>query len=203
LLPHDTDVILAGTINDIKISQTKNPKPGRPNQFAMFTLEDIQGSIRSILWAESYVKYTQLVKSETIVFAVGRIDRSRSVNVNDGNMIIDDLFAVDQDGIDKIMEQLTRGFKITFDEQRHPLEKVNKLYEILRGSPGQGIVELAVQLRSGDIAKFQMSKVKIAIKSELRQRVVDLLGAESISMLKSPSKKRENKNSYPKRSWQR
>jgi DNA polymerase-3 subunit alpha len=188
-LPDRTEVILAGTINDIKISTTKQTN----NQFAMFTLEDIEGPIRSIIWPEQYAKYASLVKSESIVFAAGRIDRQRGQGENDGNFIINDLYTVEE-----AMEQLSRGLGITLDEKRHSVESIKKLYEILRGYPGQGTLELSVQLLNGSLAQFRNPKLRIEMRSEVQQRVIELLGNDSIRLLKAAPKKKENR-----KSWQR
>ncbi|MDR1268802.1 MAG: DNA polymerase III subunit alpha, partial [Planctomycetaceae bacterium] len=184
-LPDRTEVILAGTINDVKISTTKLNN----NQFAMFTLEDIEGPIRSIVWPDQYAKYAPLVKSESIIFAAGRIDRTRGQGENDGNFIINALYTVEE-----AMEQLSRGLGITLDENRHTVESIKKLYEILRGYPGHGALELSVQLRNGSLAQFRNPKLRIEMRSDVQQRIIELLGNDSIRLLKAAPKKNDNRN---------
>jgi DNA polymerase-3 subunit alpha len=196
-LPDRTDVILAGVVNDIKVSSTKNTKQGRPNQFAMFTLEDTDGQIRSIVWPEQYAQCSHLIKSESIVFAVGRTDRTRSQSDNDGNFIVDEMYTVEE-----AVEKLSRGLGITLDEQRHSVESVKKLYEILRGYPGQGTLEFSVQLRNGSLAQLRNPKLRVAIRSEMQQRVVELLGNDAIRLLKVIPKSRESRNGNQKQ-WKR
>ncbi|MDR2439450.1 MAG: hypothetical protein LBE12_08810, partial [Planctomycetaceae bacterium] len=192
-LRDQTDVILAGTINDIKIVATK--KPGN-SQFAMFTLEDVEGPIRSIIWSEQYAKYSHLIKIETIVFAVGRIDQSRSQGEsNSGNFIVDSLYTVEE-----AIEQLSRGLSVTLDERSHSVESIKKLYEILRGYPGSGTLELSVQLQNGSTVQFRNPKLRIAMRSEMQQRVVELLGKDSIRLLIVTPKK-NNRNNY--KQWKR
>ncbi|MDR0705412.1 MAG: DNA polymerase III subunit alpha, partial [Planctomycetaceae bacterium] len=189
-LPDRTEVVLAGAVNDIKITATKTNN----KQFAMFTLEDIEGPIRSIIWPDQYAKYPHLIKSEAIVFATGRIDRTRGQNDNDGNFIVNELYTVEE-----AMEQLSRGLGITLDEHRHSVESIKKLYEILRGYPGSGTLELSVQLRNGSLAQFRNPKLRIAMRSEVQQRVVELLGKDSIRLLKAPPKKNDNRNNFRSR----
>ncbi|MDR2757413.1 MAG: DNA polymerase III subunit alpha [Planctomycetaceae bacterium] len=194
-LPHHTDVILAGTINEIKISATK--KPGHVNNFAMLTLEDIDGPIRSIIWSEPYAKYSSLVKPESIVFAVGQIDQSRAQGEsNCGNFIIKELYTVEE-----AMEKLSRGFGITLYERRHSIENVKNLYEILRGYQGNGMLELSVQLQNGSLAQFRNPRLRIKMCSDVQQRVIELLGNDSIRLLKVVPKKSDNRNNY--KSWKR
>jgi DNA polymerase-3 subunit alpha len=186
-LTDQTSVVLAGAVNDIKINATR--ETNKP--FAMFSLEDVDGQIRSIIWPGEYAKYSHLIKSETIVFATGRIDRTRGQGENDGNFIVTELYTVEE-----AMEHLSRGLGITLDEHRHSVESVKKLYEILRGYPGHGTLELSVQLRNGSLAQFRNPKLRIEMRSEVQQRVVELLGNDSIRLLKAPPKKHENRNNY-------
>ena len=45
-LKHRTEVVLGGMLSAIKLSHTKNPKPGSPSRYAMFDLEDSEGIMR-------------------------------------------------------------------------------------------------------------------------------------------------------------
>ncbi len=183
-LSGNTQVVLAGTVVDIKFTATKNPKPGKPSQFAMFSLEDCDGGIRSIIWPEQFATYKDLVKTESIVFAVGRIDRSRSQTENDANFIVDEMYSVEEG-----TQKLTRGISITLDETKHGVDGAKKLHEILRGYPGSGDVELSLRLRNGSLAVFRPSKLRIELNAELRRRITELLGDDAVRLLKAPPKK--------------
>ncbi|MDR2115678.1 MAG: DNA polymerase III subunit alpha [Planctomycetaceae bacterium] len=192
-LPNYTNVILAGVISDIKNITSKSGK-----KYAMFTLEDVSGPVRSIIWTDQLARYSHLVRLESIVFAVGRIDQSRSAGEsNCGNFIVDDLYTIEE-----AIEQLSRGLDIRLDEDCHSVESVKKLYEILRGYPGSGTLELSVKLRNGSLAQFRNSKLRIATRSEVQQRVSELLGNDSIRFLKPIPKKKDYKNNS-KQPWKR
>jgi DNA polymerase-3 subunit alpha len=189
-LRQDDYVTLAGSVTDIKISATRNPKPGRPNQYALFTLEDADGTIRSFIWPEQYATCSQYIKSEAIIFARGRIDRSRCQddNSNDANFIIDEIYSIAE-----APKKLSRGIAITLNEKEHSPESVKKLSEILQGSPGAEPVELSVRLKSGSLAVLQGSKIKVGVTPELHRNVLELLGDHSARVLLPPAKKRETK----------
>ncbi len=186
VLANRAPVVLAGMIGEIKLAVTKNPKPGRPSQYANFTLEDADGGIRSIIWPEQYDIYKELVKTESIVFATGKIDRSRCQDDQspDANFIVDELYTV-EDG----MQKLTRGIAITLDETKHGIDGAKKLHEILRRYPGSGDVELSIRLSNGALALFRGVKMRIDLNVELRKRVADLLGGDAIRLLNAPPKK--------------
>ena len=180
-LKGDVQVILAGQVADIRVLMTKK---ATPKPFAMFTLEDTEGAIRSIIWTDEYAKCSKLVASESIVFAVGRIDRSRSQSENDANLIVDELYTVEE-----AADRLTSGLAITFDENRHSPDSVKMLYEIMRGYPGEGNLELSVKLNNGCLAILRKPNLRVAMNAELRRRVSELLGEESVRLIKAAPKK--------------
>jgi len=198
-LPDRTEVVLGGMIGSIKMSATKNPKPDKPSQFAMFDFEDIDGMIRSIIWPEQYAQYSHLVKNESIVLAVGRIDRSRSQTEDDANFIIDRLMTLDE-----AQTLLTRGVAITISESRGE-ETLRSLYEIVRGYPGPSELELNLRFDDGRLALMKC-KTGVTLNPELRRRVTELLGETSYKLLAAPNRaltgnnNRNNANRWQKRS---
>jgi DNA polymerase-3 subunit alpha len=201
-----TGVIVAGEISEIKISTYKNLKPNRPNQWAGFTLEDATGSVRCIMWAEEYAKYAEMFKDGQIVFAVGKVDRSKAAQNSDkpenseegednedeqksaGNLIVDDFYTVEQ-----MVALLTRGITLMLDERRHTGEELNSLYKTLRNSPGDRIVEICARLQNGATVKFKSPKIRVTVGNELRQAVNQLLGSGAVRILKNPLPQKEKK----------
>ena len=187
-----SNVVLAGMVNDIKISTTKNPKPGKPSQFAMFTIEDADASIRCCLWPEQYAKYSYLVKPDTIVFAVGRIDRSRSQNEDDANLFIDELIPVDD-----AERRLAKGLAITICETKHGMAMLKTLYEVFRGYPGNDELFISVVCENGNIAEMKCNKFGISLTPELRRRIDELLGEGASRSIKKPMQA----ESPPRKTW--
>jgi len=191
VLPNNTQVVLAGTVTDIKIGVGKNPKPGRPNTYAMFTFEDTSGSVRSIMWSDAYEKFSAFIKSDSTVFMRGRIDRNRSLSADspDGNFIVDDVFTLDEAPL-----KLCRGLAITLDEERHSNDSVETLLKILRESPGSEPVELSLRLKDGATAVFNGGKTAVRVTPVLYRRLMEFLGADSAKVLvkMSPAKKPQN-----------
>jgi DNA polymerase-3 subunit alpha len=172
ILPDKTPVVLAGAVGDIKIGMSKNARPGTPNKYAMFTLEDSSGSARSIMWAESYEKFSHLIKNDSVVIMRGRMDRSRCAESDspDGNFIVDEAFAPDE-----APKKLCRGLAITLDADLHGNDSVEALSKILRESPGTTPVELSVHLHNGAIAVFHGGKTTVGVTPVLYHQITELL----------------------------
>jgi DNA polymerase III alpha subunit len=197
ILPDKTQIVLAGVVNDIKIAAGKNPKPDKPNTYAMFTLEDASGSVRSIMWSEAYDKFSPLIKSDSIVFMRGRMDRSRSAETSaemvspDGNFIVDEAFTIDE-----APKKLCRGLAIALNEQLHSTASVDTLLKVLQESPGSEPVELSLRLRDGATAIFRGGKTTVGVTPALFQRITDLLGTDSAKVLIKPPPAKKSYRTY-------
>jgi len=199
VLPDRTQVVLAGTVTDIKIATTKNSKPGKPNRFAMFTLEDTAGSVRSIMWADAYEEYMEFIRNDSIVFMRGRMDRNRSAYTNspdkgnspDANFIVDEVFSVDE-----APQKLCRGLTIAFDEQQHSSDLVETVQKMLRETPGGGAVELSLRLKEGATAVFNGGKVTVGVTPVLYRRLTECLGADAATILRTAPPQRQQKSGY-------
>ncbi|MDR1484216.1 MAG: DNA polymerase III subunit alpha [Planctomycetaceae bacterium] len=197
---HDERVIVAGMLGDIKIGDTRN-RTGKSGRFAMFTLEDAEGAVRSLMWSEAYAiaDAKNLVNPDSIVFAVGRVDRSRSQSESDGNLIVSELYSIEQ-GLDV----LSAGIRFVFDEQVHKPDIVKQLYEKLRGNLGDKRVEFLVRLASGVVAVMKPAgNLRVAINSVLRKDLIDLLGGESVSLIKLPQKQTVERKYNTQKQWKR
>ncbi|MCL2347268.1 MAG: DNA polymerase III subunit alpha [Planctomycetaceae bacterium] len=181
LLANRAETVLGGMIGSVKLALTKNPKPGQPGQFAMFDLEDTEGMIRCIVWPEQYSQYSQLVRAESVVIAVGKIDKSRSQADDDANFIIDRLMTLED-----AQTLLTRGVSITVPESCGE-ESLRKLYEILRGYPGTNELELNIRMLDGRLV-IMKCKTNVTVNPELRRRVTELLGDEHYHLLAAPQR---------------
>ncbi|MDR3233138.1 MAG: DNA polymerase III subunit alpha, partial [Planctomycetaceae bacterium] len=179
-----TNVCLAGTVNNIKLGQGKNPKPGKANTYAMFDFMDSEGSIRTIVWAETYALYQEKMKPDSAVFMRGRIDRSRcqSSDSPDGNFIADEVIAVED-----APKELAVGVHITFDEKTHTAESASAVHTLLKKqavseNTAPREVTLSVRLQQGGVAVMQGIKMPAAVTPELEKSVTALLGRGSMQV---------------------
>ncbi|MDR0871053.1 MAG: DNA polymerase III subunit alpha [Planctomycetaceae bacterium] len=198
-LPDKTPVILAGMVNALVSKPYKNPKPGRPPQWAGFDFEDEFGSVRSIAWGEQFQQYAEHIQNDSIVFAVGRIDRSNSTGEekDDANFIVDDIYTPDE-----AAEKFIKGMLIMLNEDLHKQDTVQKLYDTLKALPGTASVELSVQLANGSRASLKDAKVRIAKLVDVYRKAESLLGEGCVRWIKSPPRKEKPDFGY-KKAWKK
>jgi len=175
-LKHRTEVMLGGMLAAIKIAHTKNPQPGKPSKYAMFDLEDMDGIMRSILWPEQYAQFGHLVQPDAILGVLGVIDKRPGSE--EANLIVNELIPLEE-----LEGRYTRGICIRLLEQTHGLRGLEQLYEILRGYPGNCVVELMLYLEDGTRVQMNCDKFRVAINAEMRRRVDELLGEGNFRLL--------------------
>jgi DNA polymerase-3 subunit alpha len=166
-LEHRTEVVMGGMLAAIKMSHTKNPKPGAPSKYAMWDLEDMDGIMRCIMWPEQFAQFGPLVTGDAIVGIRGAIDRRPGAE--EVNLVVNELMP-----IEALAERYTNGVVISLREA-DGVERLESLREILRGYPGAKSLKLALTLNDGGRVQLDCPK-GVDLTQELRTRVDDLLG---------------------------
>ncbi|TWT47469.1 DNA polymerase III subunit alpha [Botrimarina hoheduenensis] len=167
-LEHRTEVVMGGMLAAIKISHTKNPKPGAPSKYAMWDLEDMDGIMRCILWPEQFAQFGSFVVGDAVVGVRGAIDRRPGAE--EVNLIVNELMPIDE-----LSGRYTSGVTICVREQEHGEQRLKSLREILGGYPGHKGVKLRLDLAEGGSVHLEGIR-GVDLHPELRRRVDELLG---------------------------
>jgi len=175
-LKHRAEVMIGGMIAAIKHSHTKNPKPGAPSRYAMFDLEDMEGIMRCICWPEQFAQFGDLIQADTICVLRGAIDKRPGSR--EANIIINEIIPIHD-----LEARYTRGIRVRVVEESHGTKKLEMLYEILRGYPGECLFELLLCLADGRKVSCRCETIRVANNPEMRGRVEELLGAENFRLI--------------------
>lgn len=174
---HRSEVVLGGMLASLKFSHTKNPRPGSTNtKYVMFDLEDMEGMVRCIVWPEQFAEFGHLVQADAILLVRGAVDRRPGSE--ESNLIVNELIPLDE-----LAARYTQGIEIRLEENAQAAERLERLYEILRGYPGKCRVEILLALADGAQARLVSEKVRVAVEPELRTRLDDLLGAGQVRLI--------------------
>jgi len=175
-LEHRSEVMVGGMISAIKLAHTKNPRPGAPSRYAMFDLEDMAGAIRCILWPEPFLQCGQLVHDDSIVVAVGTIDKRGGSD--EAHLIVNELVPLEE-----LTSRYTSAIRLRVSEQSHGVQGLERLHEIVRGYPGNCPVELILCLADGVRVYCTCTGLRLAIDPEMRRRVSELLGEHNVQLV--------------------
>jgi DNA polymerase-3 subunit alpha len=165
-------------ISAIKFAHTKNGKPGAPTKYANFDLEDMQGSVRCIVWPKGFAACGERVQADAVVLAKGKCDRRGGGD--EVNLIIDELIPLDD-----LDTRYTRGMRIRLDETDHDESTVGRLREIIRGYPGSQELLFSMTLAEGETVHLKSDKYRVEVTPELRARIDDLLGSGHYKLMMS------------------
>ncbi|MFT5522377.1 MAG: DNA polymerase-3 subunit alpha, partial [Pirellulaceae bacterium] len=179
-VPERAEVILGGMLASIKMAHTKNPKPGAPSKYANFDLEDVDGTIRCILWPDGFETMGHLIESEAILVARGAIDRRGG---DEANLIVNELIPLDE-----LDSRYTNGLVIRVDQVKHAEDTLRKVREIVRGYPGNCELRLLLLLEDETRVTLRSDRMKVDVSAELRNRIDDLLGPGNYQMMTSKPK---------------
>jgi DNA polymerase-3 subunit alpha len=179
-----TEVTIGGMIARVKKTVTKNGRSaGMP--MAMITLEDMEGQIDGVLFAETYAdaiaKFPGSVAPEQIVFARGKIDKRRETP----SLMVSELIPVDQS-----VSKLTTGLVVRLDHLRHDPQLVPQVKPIL-GQHG-GKLPVYFQIAFADRRKVTMrlnGGTGITASINLVDDLDHLLGSGSAELIGPGSKR--------------
>ncbi len=187
-------VSMGGMVSAIKHSHTKNQKnPNDPTKYAMFDLEDVEGSIRCILWPGDFANCGDLVTPDAIVVLQGRL----GYRSDEPNMIVDKVIPIDQLGT-----SMTQGIRVLIDEDLHGENGLKNVHEIIRGYPGKRAMKIEVCLKNGMRVEMDSSK-RVDVTEQMCTRLRDLLGEGGVEMIvdrKALSAKAPPEKKYSRRS---
>jgi DNA polymerase III subunit alpha len=187
-----SEVVVGGMIAAVKLANTRNPKPGAPSRYANFDLEDLEGTVRCICWPNRYQESAEWIQEQSVVIMRATVDKRGGED--DVNLLANEIMPIDQ-----AEQRFTAGLRIQLDHQKHTLDIVPPLNEILRGYPGKMEVSVAISLETGDLVHLVTRKHRVSLSPELRGRLDDLLGVDGHQLIIAPPKAKSS-SQYPGRS---
>jgi DNA polymerase-3 subunit alpha len=125
-LSSKAEVILGGMMTNV---QTRNVQKSRSGQTRMckFSFEDLTGTISAMLWPDEYARMAELIKSESIGWIKGNIDRRRETPEVVVSRIIP---------LERGPAELTRGVIVRLQKGIHDTAHLERLLRAVRIHPG-------------------------------------------------------------------
>jgi DNA polymerase-3 subunit alpha len=176
-----TEVLLGGILSSIRTAQVRKLREqSASTKYAMFDLEDTEGTVRCILWPEAYAVYGYLVRADAILVARGLVDHRGGDEIN---LIVNELIPLDE-----LKQRCTRSIVVRLDEAHHGPDRLKALHQIARSYPGDCQLQLELRLTSGQCVSLTAHDVRVDVQPEFRRRVDDLLSPGHLRFITSPSR---------------
>lgn len=164
------EVIMGGMVSSVKQTHIKKIRdPSKPTKYVMFDLEDMEGSIRTIMWPSEFVNHGDKVTADAVLIVRGVLDRRGG---DEANLIANEIIA-----LEGIEQKLTKGVEILVDQNKHDDDILKKVHEIVRGYPGGRELKLLLKLDDNRVVTIKSHKMMVEVADELKVRIEDLLGA--------------------------
>ena len=173
-VPPKGEVVIGGMVAAIKLSNTKQPRPGSTHtRYGMFDLEDMDGIVRSICWPEDYARCGEAIQADAVVLVVGSIDRR--AGSEETNLIVNEIVPL-ADAWQKPVKQVT----VRFAEPGHDAATLDRLAEILRRHPGSVPLRIVLDLIDGRRVHLEADRHAVAWTPQFQAEVSGLLGSGMI-----------------------
>ena len=173
-----TEVTIGGMINRVKKTVTKTGRSAGQSM-AMITLEDLEGQIDGVLFAETYAdalkRYPGSIEPESILFIRGKIDRRRETP----SIVVNDVIPISE-----ATNKLTTAVAIKLDRATHSTEQVKEAAALV--AKHRGNIDLYVQLDTSDEHKVVLKmrrEMNVRPSAELVQDIEQVLGNGAVQLV--------------------
>jgi DNA polymerase-3 subunit alpha len=173
-----TEVMIGGMLSAVR---SKVAKSGRSagQKWAILELEDLEGKIEGMCFAESYAdisqRYPGVLSAERIVFMKGKVDKKRETP----SLMVNDVLP-----IEIAVEKLTTNIGVKLDRARHPADVLTQLAAVLGKHPGKK--DFFIQVSTSDGKKVSMriggEGRGVRITKDLIDDLSQLLGGDSLML---------------------
>ncbi len=150
-------------------------------KMAVLTIEDLTGSVESVIFADPYTKYGHLARADGALFVLGRMDHKRG----EPQIIVDQLVPID--GVPLIKGRLS----VTLDEQRlnggrdDALTRLRDALSTPTSTPAPANMPVELIVRDGhQTVRLKPRTIKrVGVGPELVSNLRDILGERSAAIV--------------------
>jgi len=126
-MPANSEVIIGGILTRVRYCVTKNGK-GSGARMAMFTLEDLNGSVEGVIFPDSLAQYENLVQPDRMVFLRGSADFRRE----DPSIRVNEVY-----DMTRAQEELTHAVYVQLSSDNLTQGELEQFKSLCRSHPGR------------------------------------------------------------------
>lgn len=186
-----SEITLGGMITRVKKSVTKNGRSAGM-AMAMITLEDLEGQIDAVVFAENYAEIQKrgpIIEPERIVFLRGKVDKRRETP----SIIVNDMIPIEE-----AAGKLTTALLIKLDPQRHTPQTLEELKTLLASARGGTPVFVQVPVNGSQQATVRLDNALfIRPTSDLAGDMERILGPGQAQLCGPGTRRRQQSEQRP------
>jgi len=166
------EVIIGGIISRLRYCVTKNGR-GAGSRMAMFTLEDLNGTVEGVIFPDALALYDELIQKDRMVFLRGMVDFRReepSIRVNE---VFD---------MSRAEEELTGAVSVQLDSSHCDKDTLKHLKALCASHPGRCPVYVSVGTSRNLRVTIQAGK-SVRPNAEFRRKLEALVEKGNFQLL--------------------
>jgi len=173
-VPPKGDVVIGGLVASLKLSNTKQPRPGSTHtRYGMFDLEDMDGLVRSICWPEDFARLVDFIQPDAVILVAGAIDRR--AGSEETNLIVNDALPV-VDAWSLPVKSLT----VRVSEGLHGSDTLDRLAVVVAAHAGKVPLRLVIDTAGGMRVMMEADRHAVTWSQKLHAALGELLGPGSV-----------------------
>jgi DNA polymerase-3 subunit alpha len=159
------EISVGGIIGEVSIRQSK-----KGNQFALFALEDFEGSLRLALFGDTFMRFQHLITEGTSVFIKGKVKERYN---SPGQWELSPHFI---SLLSEVREKEVKKIILTMDLDDLSENTVTELHNLVQKNEGGCELQLKIQYKDKTDQKQQMRLVSKTFRIDPNSEVIDYLG---------------------------
>lgn len=159
-------VRVCGVITELKIKYDK-----LENKMAIFRLDDFSGSCECVIFSRDYQKYSELIKMESTILAVGKLESSGDAV----KLMVQEIISL----ADSLMK-LTKKIVVELDENIHNNSTIIELKNIFENNNGD--IPVYLRVKETKVNREFAIDFKVNPSRDLIDKIINISGENSISI---------------------
>jgi len=166
------EIVIGGMVTKIRYSVTKNGR-NAGSKMAVFTLEDLQGNVDVVMFADDLARYGDKLAVDRIIFVRGRVDFRRELP----NIIASELV-----GLEQASEKIAARVKINLDAEDVTEEKIAMIKTICTRHKGKSPVYVTLRTDKGTIRAVAANSLKVRPDVDFCKKMEQLIGPANFEL---------------------
>ena len=169
-VPAQGDVVIGGLVNALKLSNTKQPRPGSTHtRYGMFDLEDMDGLVRSICWPEDFARLADHIRPDAVILVSGSIDRR--AGSEETNLVVNEVVPLAD-----AWRLPVKSVNVRVTEGPHDSTTLDRLAAVVAAHPGPVPLRLVLDTADGMRVLMEADRHSVTWSQALHAGLVGLLG---------------------------
>ncbi|MBI3651475.1 MAG: hypothetical protein HY231_10690 [Acidobacteria bacterium] len=161
---HGAQVCLGGIVIELSVRTTK-----KGDRFALSQIEDQYGSVKVVVWPETYKKSVSVLQEDAPILVRGRLE------IDDGGAM--SIIADEIQSLVNLRERTAKVMSMRFPVAAVKDDRLDQLYHLLDTHRGDCEIVFEVELEDGQLARIQPNQfVRVRVTPELTNSITQLMG---------------------------